>query len=229
MDGDQPEPRPLRYLRDPDEIYRLSFATVRREARLDHLPEDVAELAIRLIHATGRIETADRLAWSADCARAGAAALAAGAPILCDCEMVASGVTRRLLPAENPVLVTLNHAETPGRARAEGTTRSAAAVALWRPRLAGAVVAIGNAPTALFRLLEGLDEGWPRPAAILGFPGGFVGAAESKAELAARPRGVPYVTLRGRSGGSALAAAAVNALAIRARANLRTPADVSPS
>ena len=140
-------------------------------------------------------------------------ALAAGAPVLCDCEMVAAGVIRRALPAGNEVLVTLNEASVPDRAAALGTTRSGAAVELWRERIAGAVVAIGNAPTALFHLLERLDEGWPKPALILGFPVGFVGAAESKAELAADPRGCAFVALRGRRGGSAIASAAVNALA----------------
>ena len=159
------------------------------------------------------VEVADRLAYSPDAVAAGRAALAAGAPVLCDCEMVAAGVIRRALPEDNRVIVTLNDASVPALAGAIGNTRSAAAVRLWRDDLAGAVVAIGNAPTALFHLLELLDEGWPRPAVILGFPVGFVGAAESKAELAGNPRGTPFVTLRGRKGGSAMAAAAVNALA----------------
>jgi precorrin-8X/cobalt-precorrin-8 methylmutase len=158
------------------------------------------------------VEVADRLAFSPDAGDAGRAALLRGAPVLCDCEMVAAGITRSRLPGGSEVVVTLNEASVPDLARSLGTTRSAAAVELWRGRIEGAVVVIGNAPTALFHLLERLDEGWPRPALILGFPVGFVGAAEAKAELAANPRGVPFVTLRGRRGGSAMAAAALNAL-----------------
>jgi precorrin-8X/cobalt-precorrin-8 methylmutase len=201
------------YERDPAAIYRQSFETVRAEARLERFPPGMDALAIRLIHACGMVEVADRLAFSPGVFTAGAAALKAGAPILCDCEMVGAGIIRRALPAANDVVVTLNDARTPGLAADLGTTRSAAAVELWRDRIAGAVVAIGNAPTALFHLLERLDEGWPKPAAILGFPVGFVGAAESKAELAADPRGCDFVALRGRRGGSAMASAAVNALA----------------
>ncbi len=201
------------YEKDPAAIYAASFATVRAEARLERFAPDLHPLITRLIHSCGMIEIADRLAYSEDIARAGQAALRSGAPILCDCEMVAAGIIRRALPAGNEVVVTLNDPTTPGLAQTLGTTRSAAAVDLWRDRIDGAVVAIGNAPTALFHLLERLDEGWPRPAAILGFPVGFVGAAESKAELAANPRGTPFVALRGRKGGSAMASAAVNALA----------------
>ncbi len=201
------------YLKDPKEIYAESFATVRREARLDRFPQGLDALAIRVIHACGMIEVADRLAFSGGAHAAGAQALRAGAPVLCDCQMVAAGIIRRRLPAENDVLVTLNDPEVPQMAQALGTTRSAAAVDLWRGRIEGAVVAVGNAPTALFHLLERLDQGWPRPAVILGFPVGFVGAAESKAELAGDPRGCDFVTLRGRRGGSAIASAAVNALA----------------
>jgi precorrin-8X/cobalt-precorrin-8 methylmutase len=201
------------YLKDPAAIYAESFATVRREARLDRFDPAMARLATRVIHACGMTEVADRLAFSPGAAAAGAAALAAGAPVLCDCEMVAAGVIRRQLPADNEVRVTLNDAGVPELAARLGTTRSAAAVELWRDRLEGAVVAIGNAPTALFHLLEGLDAGWPRPALILGFPVGFVGAAESKAELARDARGCGFVALRGRRGGSAMASAAVNALA----------------
>ncbi len=208
---------PLRYERDPAAIYAESFAIARAETRLDHLPPGVAEIALRLVHASGMPEIANRLASSGDLPEAATAALRAGAPVLADCEMVAAGVIRRLLPAENAVVVTLNAPETPNLSVALGTTRSAAAVELWRPHLAGAVVAIGNAPTALFHLLELLDAGAPKPAAILGFPVGFVGAAESKAELAARPRGVPFLALRGRRGGSALASAAVNAISVLAR------------
>ncbi|MBU2358921.1 MAG: precorrin-8X methylmutase, partial [Alphaproteobacteria bacterium] len=174
---------------------------------------DMHPVITRLIHACGMVEVADRLAFSAGAAAAGHAALAAGAPILCDCEMVAAGIIRRQLPADNAVIVTLNDPAVVPRAQAIGNTRSAAAVELWTDHLAGAVVAIGNAPTALFHLLELIDAGGPRPAVILGFPVGFVGAAESKAELAADPRGCDYIALRGRRGGSAMAAAAVNALA----------------
>ena len=201
------------YLKDPAAIYAQSFETVRREARLDRFPREMHPLMTRLIHACGMVEIADRLAFSPDAAAAGSTALAGGAPVFCDCEMVAAGLIRRALPGRNAVVVTLNDASVPALAERLGTTRSAAAVELWAERLGGAVVAIGNAPTALFHLLEGLDRGWPRPAVILGFPVGFVGAAESKAELAARPRGAAFVTLRGRRGGSAMAAAAVNALA----------------
>ncbi len=201
------------YEKDPAAIYAQSFATVRREARLDRFDAGMWVLAERVIHACGMVEVADRLAFSPGAFEAGQAALRSGAPVLCDAEMVAAGVIRRLLPAGNAVIVTLNEAETSTLAERLGTTRSAAAVELWRPHLAGAVVAIGNAPTALFHLLERLDQGWPKPALILGFPVGFVGAAESKAELAADPRGCDFVALRGRRGGSAMASAAVNALA----------------
>jgi precorrin-8X/cobalt-precorrin-8 methylmutase len=204
------------YEKDPAAIYAQSFATVRKEARIDRFPADVQGLIVRLIHACGMVEVADRLAFSPGAGRAGRAALAAGAPILCDCEMVAAGIIRRRLPAGNEVIVTLNDPAVPGMAAGIGNTRSAAAVELWHDRIEGAVVAIGNAPTALFHLLELLDAGWPRPALILGFPVGFVGAAESKAELAANPRETPFVALRGRKGGSAMAAAAVNALASEA-------------
>ncbi len=201
------------YEKDPAAIYAQSFATVRREARLDRFDAGMRVLAERVIHACGMVEVADRLAFSPGAFEAGQAALKSGAPVLCDAEMVAAGVIRRLLPAGNAVIVTLNEAETSTLAERLGTTRSAAAVELWRPHLAGAVVAFGNAPTALFHLLERLDQGWPKPALILGFPVGFVGAAESKAELAADPRGCDFVALRGRRGGSAMASAAVNALA----------------
>ena len=204
---------PMRYERAPAAIYAQSFATVRREARLDRFPPGMAALATRVIHACGMIEVADRLAFSPSAFEAGARALAGRAPILCDCEMVASGIIRRHLPADNAVIVTLNAPEVPARAAAIANTRSAAAVELWADHLDGAVVAIGNAPTALFHLLELIDAGAPRPAVILGFPVGFVGAAESKAELARDPRGTEFVALRGRRGGSAMASAAVNALA----------------
>ncbi|SFO86042.1 precorrin-8X methylmutase [Tranquillimonas alkanivorans] len=201
------------YEKDPAAIYAQSFATVRAEARLGRFGPGMEALAVRLIHACGMVEVADRLAFSPGAYEAGNAALASGAPVLCDCEMVAAGIIRGRLPAANPVICTLNDAGVPDRAAAIGNTRSAAAVELWKPHLAGAVVAVGNAPTALFHLLELLDDGWPTPAVILGFPVGFVGAAESKAELARHPRGTEFVALRGRRGGSAMASAAVNALA----------------
>ena len=174
---------------------------------------DMRPLITRLIHACGMVEVADRLAWSPNAYAAGHAALQQGKPVLCDCEMVGAGIIRRYLPADNEVIVTLNQPQVPAHAKDIGNTRSAAAVDFWAPHLEGAVVAIGNAPTALFHLLELLDAGAPKPAVILGFPVGFVGAAESKAELASNPRGCEYVALRGRRGGSAMASAAVNALA----------------
>ncbi len=201
------------YLTDPAEIYAQSFARVRAEARLDRFEPGMAALATRLIHASGMPEIADRLAFSDNAVAQARAALWSGAPVMCDCEMVAAGIIRRHLPADNDIIVTLNDAGVPQRAARIENTRSAAAVELWQDRLGGAVVAIGNAPTALFHLLELLDQGWPKPAVILGFPVGFVGAAESKAELAAGPRGCEFVTLAGRRGGSAMASAAVNALA----------------
>ncbi len=202
------------YLKDPAAIYAESFATVEREARLGRFPEDLRALVTRVIHACGMVEVADRLAFSQGAGEAGRRALASGAPVICDCEMVAAGIIRSRLTAGNEVVVTLNHEGVPELAQRLGTTRSAAAVELWEGRIEGAVVAIGNAPTALFHLLERLDAGWPKPALILAFPVGFVGAAESKAEIAADPRGVPFVALKGRRGGSAMAAAAVNALAV---------------
>ena len=201
------------YLKDPAAIYAESFAIVRREARLERFGPGMEALAIRVIHACGMVEVADRLAFSDEAFEAGRAALISGAPVLCDCEMVAAGIIRRTLPAGNEVLVTLNDPTVPDLAASLETTRSAAAVELWRDRIEGAVVAVGNAPTALFHLLERLDKGWPKPAVILGFPVGFVGAAESKAELAGNPRGCDFIALRGRRGGSAIASAAVNALA----------------
>ncbi|WP_460272657.1 precorrin-8X methylmutase [Celeribacter sp. ULVN23_4] len=202
------------YEKDPQAIYAQSFATVRKEARLDRFDVGMERLAIRLIHACGMVEVADRLAYSSGAYGAGHAALQSGAPILCDCEMAGAGIIRRYLPAGNEVIVTLNHPTVPERAKELGTTRSAAAVDLWEPHLDGAVVAIGNAPTALFHLLERIEQGFPKPALILGFPVGFVGAAESKAELAANPLGCDFIALRGRRGGSAIASAAVNALAV---------------
>ncbi|MBU9552494.1 precorrin-8X methylmutase [Burkholderia multivorans] len=204
------------YLRDGQEIYRQSFATIRAEADLSRIPPDLEKLAVRVIHACGMVDVVYDLRFSEGAGAAGRAALAAGAPILCDARMVAEGITRARLPAGNRVLCTLNAPEVPGLARQLGNTRSAAALELWRPHLAGSIVAIGNAPTALFHLLDMIDAGAPRPALILGFPVGFIGAAESKALLADDSRGVPYVALLGRRGGSAMAAAAVNALASEA-------------
>lgn len=201
------------YIRDGQAIYRNSFATIRAEADLSQVPADLEKLAVRVIHACGMVDVVRDLQFSPGAGLAGRRALAAGAPILCDAHMVAEGVTRARLPASNPVICTLKDERVPGMAQAQGNTRSAVALELWRPWLEGSVVVIGNAPTALFYLLEMLDAGAPRPALILGFPVGFVGAAESKAMLAADSRGVPFVVVNGRRGGSAMAAAAVNALA----------------
>jgi precorrin-8X/cobalt-precorrin-8 methylmutase len=203
----------LEYIRDGQEIYRQSFATIRAEADLARIPADLEKLAVRVIHACGMVDVVDDLQFSTGAGAAGRAALARGAPILCDARMVAEGITRARLPADNPVICTLGDPSVPARARELGNTRSAAALELWRPHLAGSVVVIGNAPTALFHLLDMLDAGAPRPALILGFPVGFVGAKESKAMLAEDSRGVPFVIVAGRRGGSAMAAAAVNALA----------------
>jgi precorrin-8X/cobalt-precorrin-8 methylmutase len=201
------------YLRDGAAIYRRSFTIIRDEADLSGFCADEAEVAVRMIHACGLVEAARHIAFGPGLVAAGRSALTQGAPILCDAEMVAHGITRARLPARNEVICTLRDARVPALAQELGTTRSAAAMELWGERLAGAVVAIGNAPTALFRLLELLDAGAPKPAAILGVPVGFVGAAESKDALAADPRGVPFLIVRGRMGGSAMTAAAVNALA----------------
>ena len=201
------------YIRDGNEIYRNSFAIIRAEAQLENLPEDLVSVAVRLIHTCGMTDIVKDLAASANAGSIGRAALQSGCSILCDSQMVAEGVTRKRLPADNAVICTLNAPEVPALAQKVGNTRSAAAMELWRSHLEGAVVTIGNAPTALFRLLELLDEGAPKPALILGFPVGFVGAAESKAALAENSRGVPFITLQGRRGGSAMAAAAINALA----------------
>ncbi|MBB4002515.1 precorrin-8X/cobalt-precorrin-8 methylmutase [Aurantimonas endophytica] len=203
----------LNYLRDPDAIYAESFRLIRAETDLTQLPDDAQDLAIRLVHACGMPEIVADLLLSQDAIAAGKAALAAGAPILCDSEMVAHGVIPGRLPQQNKIVCRLSDPRTRRIAERDGTTRSAAQVDLWSELMEGAVVAIGNAPTALFRLLERLDEGAPRPALIIGMPVGFVGAAESKAELVRDSRGIPYVTIAGRRGGSAMAAAAVNALA----------------
>ncbi|MDT4994723.1 MAG: precorrin-8X/cobalt-precorrin-8 methylmutase [Actinoplanes sp.] len=201
----------MEYVRDGAEIYRRSFATIRAEADLSALPEEVARVAVRMIHACGMVDLVADIGFSPGVVTAARKALLGGAPILCDAEMVASGVTQRRLPAANEVVCTLRDPGVPELAAALGTTRSAAALDLWGDRLAGAVVAIGNAPTALFRLLEMIEAGAPRPAAVLGIPVGFIGAAESKNALAAS--GLEHLIVRGRRGGSAVTAAAVNALA----------------
>ncbi|MGP3999438.1 precorrin-8X methylmutase [Streptomyces sp. 8N706] len=201
------------YEKDGAAIYRQSFATIRAEADLGGLPPDVSQVAVRLIHACGMVDLVEDLAYTPDVVARARTALRAGAPVLCDVAMVASGVTRKRLPAANEVICTLSHPSVPELAARMGTTRSAAALELWRDRLDGAVVAVGNAPTALFRLLEMVEEGAPRPAAVIGVPVGFVGAAESKDALAAHPAGLDHLVVRGRRGGSAIAAAAVNALA----------------
>jgi len=199
------------YVRDGTEIYRRSFATIRAEADLTALPPDVAQVAVRMIHACGQVDLVDDLGFSPGVVDTARTALQNGAPVLCDAHMVASGVTRARLPAGNDVFCTLRDPRVPGLAARLGTTRSAAALELWRDRLGGAVVAIGNAPTALFHLLDMLDAGAPRPAAVLGIPVGFIGAAESKAALAATD--LPYLVVHGRRGGSAITAATLNALA----------------
>lgn len=203
------------YIQDGAAIYARSFAIIRSEADLKAFSPDEERVAVRIIHACGMVEVARDIAFSSTLAAVGQQALRDGAPILCDAKMVANGVTRARLPANNDVICSLDDARVPGLARDLGTTRSAAAMELWRPHLAGAVVVIGNAPTALFRLLEMLDAGAPLPAAVIGMPVGFVGAAESKDALAADGR-VPFAIVRGRKGGSAMAAAAVNALASKA-------------
>lgn len=203
----------LDYVKDGAEIYRRSFATIRAESDLSGLPPSIEPVAVRLIHTSGMTDIPKVLAYHPEVATRGRAALEAGAPILCDAKMIASGITRSRLPADNEIICTLQDPRVPDMAASLGTTRSAAAIDLWLDRIEGAVVAIGNAPTALFHLLERLDEGWPRPAVILGLPVGFVGAAESKEELARDSRGVPFFTVLGRRGGSAMTVAAVNAIA----------------
>ena len=203
----------LDYIRDAAEIYRQSFATIRAEADLSRFPDDVGRVVVRLIHTCGQVDIADHVAYSEDVVAKAHAALAAGAPVLCDSSMVAAGVTRSRLPANNEVVSLVADARAADLAADMGTTRSAAGVQLWADRLSGAVLAIGNAPTALFRLLELVDDGAPAPAAVLGGPVGFVGSAQSKQELIDRPRGMSYLVVTGRRGGSAMAAAAVNAIA----------------
>jgi precorrin isomerase len=217
----------LDYIRDGNEIYRKSFATIRAEADLTSLPEDLQVVAVRLIHSCGMTDIVKDLDYSENVVKIAREALKNGANILCDAQMVANGVTRKRLPANNAVICTLNESDVPELAKQMGNTRSAAAMELWRSPnnqspnkslIGGSLIAIGNAPTALFRLLEILDEmmdqDLPKPAAILGFPVGFVGAIESKAALAANSRGVPFLTIHGRRGGSAMCAAALNALAM---------------
>jgi precorrin-8X/cobalt-precorrin-8 methylmutase len=211
-----PEAPPARrydYVTDPDEIYRRSFATIRAEADLSGLPEDARTVAVRMIHASGDLDLTAACEFHPRLVTAARTALQSGAAIFTDAYMIASGVTRRRLPADNAVHCLLADPRVPDRARAWATTRSAAAVSLWGPELEGAVVAIGNAPTALFFLLEQIAAGGPRPAAILGIPVGFVGSAESKVALVENPWDVPYLVVHGRRGGSALCAAALNALA----------------
>lgn len=203
----------MAYLRDPAAIYAESFATIRREADLSVLPAALHDAAIRMVHACGMVDLVADICGDPDIGPALRTALAAGAPVLCDCRMVAAGIITRRLPAGTELVVTLDDDAVPALAERLGTTRSAAAVELWRARLAGAVVVIGNAPTALFHLLDGLASGWPRPAAIVAAPVGFVGAAESKALLACGGHGVPFLTVRGRRGGSAITSAAFNGLA----------------
>jgi precorrin-8X/cobalt-precorrin-8 methylmutase len=201
------------YLRDGTAIYQQSFAIIRAEADLARFSDEETDIAVRMLHACGMVEIAEHIVFADGVVAAGRDALRAGAPILCDSEMVSHGITRARLPANNAVICTLRDPAVPALAEKLATTRSAAALELWRDRLGGAIVAIGNAPTSLFRLLEMLDAGAPHPAAILGIPVGFVGAAESKEALIANPRGVPFIAVRGRAGGSAMTAAAVNGLA----------------
>ncbi|MGK3106605.1 MULTISPECIES: precorrin-8X methylmutase [Streptomyces] len=207
------------YEKDGAAIYRASFATIRAEADLAGLPADVSQVAVRMIHACGMVDLVKDLAYTPEVVSRARAALRSGAPVLCDARMVASGVTRKRLPADNEIICTLADPAVPELARRMGTTRSAAALELWRDRLEGAVVAVGNAPTALFRLLEMLEEGEaegagaPRPAAVIGVPVGFIGAAESKEALAGHPAALDHLVVHGRRGGSAIAAAAINAIA----------------
>lgn len=200
------------YLRDGTEIYRRSFAIIRAEADLTRFAPEEESIAVRIIHACGQVEAAADLAFAPGAVLAARRALEAGAPILCDANMVASGITRARLPADNEVICTLADPRMPALAAHLNTTRSAAALELWHDRIEGSVIAIGNAPTALFHLLECMDAGWPAPAAVIGMPVGFVGAAESKEALIADGR-LPYLVMRGRCGGSAMTAATVNALA----------------
>ena len=201
----------MEYVRDGAEIYRRSFGIIRTEAALGGLPGEVEPVVVRMIHSCGMVDLVGDVVFSGDVVSVARGALRGGAAVLCDAAMVASGVTRRRLPADNEVVCTLHDPRVAALAASLGTTRSAAAVDLWGDRMGGAVVAIGNAPTALFRVLELIEQGAPRPAAILGLPVGFVGAAESKVELAKQM--IPYLVVHGRRGGSAMAVAAINAIA----------------
>ncbi|MDG3011100.1 precorrin-8X methylmutase [Rhodococcus sp. D2-41] len=212
MTQHHPTPPSREYLRDGAEIYRQSFATIRAEADLTRFPEDVSRVVVRMIHASGQVSLAGDIGFTEDAVRSGRAALEAGAPVLCDANMIAAGITCKRLPADNEVRCTLSAPGVAELAEKLGTTRSAAALELWGERLGGAVVAIGNAPTALFHLLDMIDRGAPKPAAIVGGPVGFIGAAESKEELITRGT-LPYLVVRGRRGGSAITVAAVNAIA----------------
>lgn len=212
------------YLRDPQEIYARSFATIEAEANLARFSDDQRPVAIRIIHACGMVEIVDQIAFGGDVIARATSALRLGKPILCDAEMVRHGIISRLLPAQNPVLCTLNDANTHKIARDLGTTRSAAAIEAWTDHIDGAIIAIGNAPTALFHLLEAIHRGrLAKPAAIIGMPVGFVGARESKEALMEHSGDVPFITLRGRFGGSAVTAATINALARLARGDDSTP------
>ncbi len=205
------------YLKDPAAIYAKSFATVEAETDLQDLSPALRKMVVRIIHACGMPDIRDELAFSPNVAEVASRALAKGATILSDCEMVKNGITRKFLPADNSIICTLNNDDVPALAKELKTTRSAAAINLWEPHLKGAIAVFGNAPTALFHLLEMIQKGAPKPAAILGFPVGFVGAAESKQALKEADLGIPYITILGRKGGSAMAAAAVNAALVEAQ------------
>lgn len=208
-----PPTRRYEYLTNGNDIYLKSFAMIRNEVQLNHLNEDAEKVAVRIVHAAGDPAIAKDIACSPDFVSAAREALANGAPIFTDANMIAAGITRTRLPQDNEVICTLRNPEVPDLAKAWQTTRAAAATALWLPKLAGALVAIGNAPTALFHLLEMIADGAPKPAAIIGVPVGFVGSPESKIALAENPYGVPWLVVHGRRGGSAMAASAINALA----------------
>jgi precorrin-8X/cobalt-precorrin-8 methylmutase len=203
----------LDYIRDAGEIYRQSFATIRAESDLSPFPEDIARVVVRLIHTCGQVDLTEHIAFTPGVVAAAHAALTDGAAILCDSSMVAAGITAARLPARNQVVSLVADPGAADLAQRRETTRSAAGVELWADRLAGSVMAIGNAPTALFRLLELIDEGAPPPVAVLGGPVGFVGSAQSKTALVDNPRGMEYLVVLGRRGGSAMAAAAVNGIA----------------
>ena len=213
----------LAYIRDGEEIYRQSFATIDQEADFARLPASMKTVATRIIHACGMVDAVDDLAFSAKAVEAGISSLRKGASVFCDVEMVRAGIIERFLPVNNEVLCLLNDERVPDHAKTVQNTRSAAAVDFWDDRLEDAIVVIGNAPTALFHLLERLDEGAPKPALILGFPVGFVGAIESKEELASNPRGCEFITLYGRRGGSAIASAACNAITLEAGQSRKNP------